>query len=296
MKRKHFLSVAVMLASVVLGGSLASCSGDDDSYIPSPTVTDKDGNKVQVTSVGNIRFSYDENGKLTSMSDGYDTYTLEDDKFSFEYDEGEAEVFLNSDALITKIEVSQPSVNGKATIEFSYSDRRLKKLSGTIKSSSFKQTSKVDYTWENGNMIRGVVSTKMESGKYSEDYNARWDFTYGTTQLQTNYSTQLPFYMGETMTDLDALGGLFSILGLLGYGPAYLPSGFTETEDDESPSTTNFSFTQNSNGTINTESRNGYGTIQYRYSNVSSRAEGVGTQSIKQYVSSLSNLFKHRRQ
>ena len=303
MKRKHFLSVAVMLASVVLGGSLASCSGDDDSYIPSPTVTDKDGNKVQVTSVGNIRFSYDENGKLTSMSDSYDTYTLDGDKFAFDADEGHAEVYLNSDGFITKIEVNESEGNRKnsVTVEYSYSDHRLKSCSASGKESNgseyWKGTAKVNYTWKNGNLVQVAIDSKeevKEDGEtYTETDKMNYVFTYGT---QVNHSKQLPFYMGDEITGAEEFGAVFSVIGLFGYGPAYLPVGYTMSETDERDRSYALSFTQNNNGTINTESLDGHGIVRYGYNYNQSRAEGVGTQSIKQYVSSLSNLFKHRRQ
>ena len=114
-KRTSFLNLTMLAAATLLSGNLTSCSSaDGDSYVPSPTITDANGTAVQVTSVGNFRITYDEKGKLASLNEGGGTYVLQDDKFTFNNGAIRAEVFLNSDGLVTKIKYQETTINTQA--------------------------------------------------------------------------------------------------------------------------------------------------------------------------------------
>ena len=314
-------SFSVLAVAALFGGSLISCSGDGDSYAPTPKITDKDGNTVQVTSAGGLSFNYDESGKLLSMSNGKKTYVLKDGKFAFDVNEGnrasKVDVYLNSDGLISKIEGTleysedDEYEKDEFTLEYSYDSRRLKdcelsgKGSAEHKSSghsySYKGSGNVKYDWKDGNLMKVNVDTKSnykeDGDSFDEDVTIVYDYTYGT---QSNLSNQLPYYMGYVITGTEDFGGLFSVLGLFGYGPAYLPTGYTETEieieDGKERKHTNnrsLSFVMNDNGTIKSESM---GNNRFVYTYTPTRAEEVNTQEFMQYLLNMrSIIFKHRK-
>ncbi len=302
MNKKVLLSIASLAVATILTGGLTSCSGDDGSYVPTPTVTDKDGNKMQVTNLSGLRFAYDESGKLLSISDGVTNVATQDGKLVFDFDGDNASAYINSDGLLTKIEFSyrDDEYSCKGNAEFNYSDRRLKSCSasetGTGKNYSYKVTGKANYTWKDGNLTQ-VTTISTESGKedgesFSEKTTVNYNFNYGN---QINYTKQLPFYIGSAITPGEEIGGVFSVIGLYGYGPAYLPTGYTEV-DDEGKSTYTLSFTQNSNGTINSEKRNNSSTVIYGYNYIKSRADNIDIKSLEQCIRSLSSHFRHRKQ
>jgi len=313
---KSFSALAV---AALFGGSLISCSGDGDSYAPTPKITDKDGNTVQVTSAGGLQFTYDESGKLLSMSNGNKTYVLQDGKFAFEVSKGKTtgkvDVYLNSDALISKIEVEMEVSEGdeyekdEMTIEYSYDSRKLDECEASGKaeyksgshSYSYKGSADVEYVWKDGNLTQVKIDSdsnfKGDGESGDEDVTIVYDYTYSN---QLNLAKQLPYYMGYVITGTEDFGGLFSVLGLFGYGPAYLPTGYTETEieieDGKERKHTNnrsLSFVMNDNGTIKSESM---GNNRFVYTYTPTRAEEVNTQEFMQYLLNMrSIIFKHRK-
>ncbi len=316
MKKENLLKSLSALAVAALFGGLVSCSGDGDSYAPTPKITDKDGNTVQVTSAGGLQFTYDESGKLVSMTNGNKTYVLQDGKFAFEVSEGKTtgkvDVYLNSDALISKIEVEMEVSEGdeyeknEMTIEYSYDSRMLDECEASGKgeyksgkhSYSYNGSADVEYVWKDGNLTRVEIdsdsSFKEDGESGDEDVTIVYDYTYGN---QPNLAKQLPYFMGYVITGTEDFGGLFSVLGLFGYGPAYLPTGFTETEteDDGHTHTSNksLSFVMNDNGTIKSESM---GNNRFVYTYSATRAEEVNTQEFMQYLLNMrSIIFKHRK-
>lgn len=305
----------MLTMATTLINSFTSCSDDDgESYIPSPTVISSNGNAAQVTNVGGIHFAYDENGKLTSIGDGSNVYYLKGNKFSFStYDNDSKgttniDIYLNPDGLITKFQSSLTYIYGKeeATINYSYdTDHRLKACEGSGKGSfhddSYKGSIKISYTWNNGNLTKAKIESQSKGTEYSESYSdsstEEHTYTYGT---QANIAKQLPYYMGCELTGIKAFGGPLSVIGLYGFGPSYLPTSYTTTEaaveNGKSHTFSNnytLSFTQNNDGTISSETRNG-SRLDYGYKYISTRSEVLSTQNLTQYVHSLSSLFKHR--
>lgn len=301
-------SFAALAVAAVLGGSLVSCGDDEEGPIVNPDdfktkITDRNGNAVLVTSVGSYRFTYDESGKLTSMNYGGETYSIQGENFSFRNKAGSDQVdfFFGSDGCITKIKYTMKDEyeSGEGTVEYSYSNHRLKSASYAAKSSgkydTFEESGKANYTWKDGNLLQ-VTAEGKESGKedgksYSESYKSSYTFTYGS---QANTTKQFPYYMGEDITLED---NVFCVLGFFGYGPEYLPTGYTETyiERGKTETHTNtLSFTQNSNGTLSSETRNG-SRINYTYNNAPTRADAVSAQDMEQHVRSLRFMFRHRK-
>lgn len=321
MKKENLLKSLSALAVAALFGGLVSCSGDGDSYAPTPKITDKDGNTVQVTSAGGLSFTYDDSGKLLSMSNGSKTYVLKDGKFAFDVNEGnrasKVDVYLNSDGLISKIEGTleysedDEYEKDEFTLEYSYDSRRLEscELSGKGSSEyksgdhsfSYKGSGDVTYDWKDGNLMKVNVDTKSSykggGESYDEDVTIVYDYTYGT---QPNLSKQLPYFMGYVITGTEDFGGLFSVLGLFGSGPAYLPTGYTETEieieDGKEHTRSNkrsLSFVLNDNGTIKSESML---NNRFVYTYAPTRADEVSAQEFVQYLLNMrSIIFKHRK-
>ncbi len=92
--------------------SLASCSSDDDDYVvagavPSPTLTDVNGNKLRVTSVGYDWFEYDETWKLTRFGGYNDTYELKGDAFAFDIEDGvTCNIGINRQGLTSRVSLA----------------------------------------------------------------------------------------------------------------------------------------------------------------------------------------------
>lgn len=272
-----------------------------------------------MTSAGGLQFTYDESGKLVSMSNGNKTYVLQDGKFAFEVSKGKTtgkvDVYLNSDALISKIEVEMEVSEDdeyekdEMTIEYSYDSRKLDECEASGKgeyksgshSYSYKGSADVEYVWKDGNLTQVKIdsdsSFKEDGESGDEDVTIVYDYTYSN---QRNLAKQLPYFMGYVITGTEDFGGLFSVLGLFGDGPAYLPTGYVETEteneDGETHTHTNnrsLSFVMNDNGTIKSESM---GNNRFVYTYTPTRAEEVNTQEFMQYLLNMrSIIFKHRK-
>lgn len=302
MNKKLLLSFASLAVATILTGGLTSCSHDEDSHLPTPTFVDKSGNKWQITNLNNFHFVYDESGKLGLIGDGKECIAAQDGKFVFIYNGATAFAYINKEGLLTKAEYKSIAEGGSSEgcITLSYSDRRLTSgnisLTATGKNYNFKGTEKIDYVWQNGNLVQ--VSIMMQAiekinGKISDIKNSTMgiSFIYGN---QVNHTKQLPYYMGCEINDCGDFGGLFGAAGLLGYGPAYLPTDYTIKTDDKE-SIYRLTFRQNPNGTINTEQRGSDTPIAYGYHNIESRADGIDIKSLEQCVRSLGNLFRHKK-
>lgn len=316
--RTSFTNLTTFAVATLLSFNFASCSsGDGESYLPSPTITDANGKNMQVASVGNYRLTYDESGKLASMTEGGNTYIIQGDKFTFNNGLLKAEIFLNSDGLVARIKYQETSQNEKdeGTLNYNYgSDRRLKSCSVSGKGTyrygsneiSYDGKATLDYTWQSGNLIQAKVESNTTSKSNGENYQLNastiYTFAYGS---QANTCKQLPYYMGDAMCGIGNYGGVLAALGLFGHGPAFLPVSYTETVTetvngylayDPHTDAYTFSFTQNNNGTLNSETCN-ENQIAYRYINGITRSGDISTPGLEQQQSSNlhHNIFKHRR-
>lgn len=314
-KTNLFMNLATLAVAAVIGGSLTSCSD-----IPTPTITDANGKEVQVTSAGGYYFTYDKKGHLLSISDKDQTYLVQEKEFIISSDD-EEEVFtskftFDKNDRVTKIEFSGTEYEKETwegTYGFTYdSNERLKSSSYVVNWKSLKEnrnyhetyTVATNYVWSGNQMTINREETEQgsEDGEgFSSTTQRTYAFTYGS---QSNPSKQLPYYMGEKMIDTEDLGAIFCVLGFFGIGPQYLPTNMTSTRDGkESSSKYILEFTQNSNGTIESEKigydygngYNYYSTFNYTYT---TRAGEPAAQSFKDLVrNSLRNaVLKHREQ
>lgn len=168
-----------MIAGLTL---LASCSSDGGGVapgeVPSPSLKDKNGNKVTVTKVGNYYFNYDDEGKLKSFGNSSynEHYEIADDKFSIKYvandgysDMAEVEInaSLNSAGYISAIE---------GNLNVSYEDKyELMKEEASV----FMKF----YYDSNGqlNRIEGDASVSGEEGEYEDGQLYSYKFSYSSS-------------------------------------------------------------------------------------------------------------------
>lgn len=305
---------AALIASFCIG--FTACSNDDDddnggkggsSAAPTPELTDINGNGVQLTSVGDIWFRYDENGKLSSFGDSDGGYYLDGNSFTLTYKDVEsgyldgyytssytAKVTLNGSGLISKITYTEETKytdedfasKTSATVSYQYnSDRQLTggSMSGSGEWSedgyhvSYTGTGSLTNTWTNGNLIKSNqesrISGKVSGQSYNQTIAETYTYSYGD---MANPIKQMPYLICDNLTGEEL--GMLGLIGLFGVGPVNLPTVYvvTELEDGEEYSRTSaLSYTLNDNGTIATESGGGY-KLTYQY--------GTGTRAIVEQV------------
>ncbi|MBR4552277.1 MAG: hypothetical protein IKO20_00955 [Bacteroidaceae bacterium] len=298
-----FAAFALMLAATTF--TLTACGDDDDapgvSGTPSPTISDAVGNKFQLYSAPHgIWFEYDDNGKLTSFSDGDETWTVKGNTFILEASQDETESYhmelsLNGSGLISYATCvwsdyadSDPSSyeKGSSTFEFTYNgskqciaSKQTYSCEGSddeVESAKWSGTETMSYSWENGNMVKAVLNAQqdwqeIEDGKRSSgrDYErSTYEFTYSDTR---NPLLQMPYALADILPLDDKMAfDALSMLGLFGVGPAYLPSKRTNTYEEweqgdnehytGGPYSNTFSYVLNDNGTIY---RDNYGSYSY---------------------------------
>ena len=313
------MNLATLTVAAIIGGCLASC--DDDT--PTPTITDATGNKVLVTSAGGYYFTYDKDGHLISISDKDETYLVQEKEFvissSDDKETFSAEFTFNKNDNITKVVFSGTEYGEEkwdGTYEFAYdSDKRLKSSSISCKYESLEAsdysyenyTCKKEYVWGGNKTTVNSEETEQGYDKENFSFTEKDNYVFKCDDLY-NLSKQLPYYMGRKMVNLEEFGAIFSVLGFFGFGPQYLPTGWTQTHfyydnnNDESSRSSDYvlDITLNSNGTIDSEkigNGNSY-TSTFNYTYTSTRAGETATQSFKDLVrNSLRNaVLRHREQ
>lgn len=311
MKKNVFRNMLAFAMAAAISVGFTSCSSNDEPFV----ITDNDDDKWLVTSIAGLYCTYDEDNKLTSIIDGKDVfYVSSDDKLTITYSDSEEninfQISLNDDNNITKIEYSGIEYgDGKwgGTCDFNYnSDERILSYTATDREESLNgqrsSTSRytASFTWVNDNLVSW---TENETENYvhegnSETYNSTETYTY-TYGGQENTCKQFPYLMGKNIYEDvldDDISGIFSVLGLFGYGPKYLPISYSNTygynngtgsSSSSYISNYTFSFILNSNGTLNSETRFSEGSSSgntYNYVYTPTRASSAGTQSFKELL------------
>jgi len=312
MKQKNILmGLASLAVAAVIGGSLTSC---DDKVKPS--ITDANGDKWQVTSFGGYYFTYDGKGRLLSIGDKDRTYFMDDDEFSFSAEDVEVKFKLDKNDNIVKIVYTEQNDDKyeaeEGQFDFTYdSDKKLKSCKTVYKETDLKDsetwtfTSTTNFTWTSNQLTINNEETVQGNDDGENVRETQINTRVYSCDGQPNRSKQLPYYIGEQMTDLNDFGGMLAVLGLFGFGPDNLPTADTWTRNQngkEIQSDGNeFDFVQNANGTLQSESYRYKGssiwyTKEYIYSRT--RADFVATQSLIDLVrSSMHKIaLKHREQ
>ncbi|MBR1667571.1 MAG: DUF4595 domain-containing protein [Bacteroidaceae bacterium] len=338
--KKTFLTF--LMTGMVVCAVSTSCSKDDDgdggggASAQSGTLAGDDAEAnaavegVRVSAVGSYRYSYDENGKLESISsNNYQGWVLEAKnnfkmQWEDEHDTEELSFSISNNHITgasikyTDYGLSEGTITGSGSASFSYNSKgQLTSISasssesgnlfGEKYSASAKTTTKYTYSSDNR-----LLSIKFESNFADEGENGKETalitFDYSTSypnlfyQFTPEQCPDIVFDMGGDAADFD----VFAYVGLLGKASSYLPSGYTEEylyeedgEEDESGTynrSCNYSF--NSNGTISRA-----GNKSYSYTNVDTRAVVIkeGTeQEVKNNVAQksfgrlLNRIHEHR--
>ena len=274
----------------------ASCGSDDDDITPNPNpspitnevgiIIDANGIKHRVTSFGNIKYLYDEKGKLIKIQRHDKEIDLSNSKLEVnqqqidDYEESIAStsVSTNDQGLISGItttfewkeEKEGFSEKGTANGVFEY-DSNGQLISCCAQEQSIyiedgesgRYSYEVDVmlTWNDRKLTKIRANmTEVEDG-FRDSETEEMTFEYGT---QPNFTRQWLQEMGFALFEwgldenLDILESL-APLGLLGHGPAVLPISCSYDYDGKTK-TRNLSYTMNENGTIHSDN----GTI-YTY-------------------------------
>ena len=328
MKTNVFRNVLAFAMAAAIGVGFTSCKDDEVLKI-----TDNNDDEWLVRYVNGIHCTYDEDNKLTSIDDGSHIYYVTTDgtitiAWADNNESNKAQITLNDDNHITKIEYSGIEYEDEkwdGTYNFNYIGERLQSYTATDKKENLDKDNQnrwtvsttqigASFTWANENLISWTES-ENEVTEYTNSnnktYNKKNTYTYSYSD-QAILCKQFPYFMGERLVVMgnSKISGLFSVLGLFGYGPNYLPlscsitsersgSGYSTTSTSTSNYT--YSFTQNDNGTLNTETSYYNGSTNgttYTYIYTPTRAGNVGTQSLKELVRNMRphDSFKRNEQ
>lgn len=308
----------IALAAMVAIPSLTSCSKDDDGpdggsgsgtgsggQYAGEAILDVDGKKL--TQLRNYSFTYDSEGRLLSVREYNDGPEIEINysNNTITIDDETGAVSFNAEGLITQLSQSWEdsgdgwTEKGGGTLTFNYNNGYLSSYSTNGQWSETDEdgtetgtySSSTNFTWQNNVLVSASgTATETEDG-YTYNYKDSYSVT---SSDDPNKFSQVPYYMSEIIIGDEELT-LLAVVGLLGKGPAYLPEviKYTTAENNNDPyvETLNFTFTLNSNGSIDEESTE-WGNISYTYGNV---------KSLKEYAENpqkklkLRNLFKGNR-
>lgn len=313
MKRIKF--IANFFMATMLCVNLSSCGDDSDGLSSNPlsTLTDINGERVKLTSVGGICFGYDENGNLESVSDSDETYYIEGNKIDMNY-EGEDGAYninfsLNAAGFITKINMScdlkygsyYDKQNFTYTFEYDSNGQMIKtKANGSGKwnygdgdSGSAEAEGTGKLTWLDGKLIKyeseGVTSGYEDGEQYNDVEKVIVNYEYGTL---ANPIRQNPVAISDMCNG--EMFSFFGCVGLFGVGPAYFPVSCSQTFTGDWPeyNNYNFSYILNDNGTIRVEYYNNR-PIYYYYE--SQMADEQSVKSAKGVLPMLKSAFKSFR-
>lgn len=301
----------IYLASIALiGMSAVSCSKDEDGPdggsndrgesvdlpIPSSIV-----NGTRVESTGGVNVNYNNDGSISSLTNGGMT-------FNFVYDNGTAadkgtRAVEYTGKKLTRI-VCKYYDDVYEGYNFKFNDQ------GFLTEMTFRETEggswgsetltldyKLSYDGSgrltSNKMTGNVVGEDEDDGKYNErvsgTLNFSWnggnltnvklnatgvtqtcEFTYGTDA--NTFNLMIPHMAGVIGAGLDPILAALSMIGFTGNGPAMLPVKMVEVYRDEEDNETDvyeFRYTFNSNHSINslsfTEDGTPGGTFHYRY-------------------------------
>lgn len=287
-------TLTMVLAAVVCT-AMSSCSSDDEESISqngsetAGQVTGTDGQKWLLSSVGAYTYNYNNESKLTGISGygyswdvTYNPFKMVDEDKRGSYSEKQTfyDIAVNGKGYITSLKMAYESYeydekdeDTKTSYSLSYDGvGHLTSIKGNTSGWYYEDDEKINgsasgsytFTW-NGNKLAKIVYSEKE-GSYSEKEEVTFD--YGDNQYP-NPCNQFTgsLWGGAEIEDMDILG----YIGFLGIAGDYLPvqavDVYAYTEDGETTSETdtyNYSYTFNSNGTVASETVNGY-TKRYSY-------------------------------
>ena len=291
MKKRNYWSLLAIMMVAVLCVGFVSC-GDDDDEGGNGGNGGNGGGKPQsevsalhVTSACGYNYTYDDAGRLESIYDSYDSYdfSYNPNKITDEYGDV-CTVGYNNKGFLSSLNYSESyddydergECTASATLSYDGSGHLIK-IEGSWKDSgydkedqkNYSETFKLTYTftWSNNNLLQKV--SYIDEGKNSDSSFKNTDtytLTYDNTAM-SDYANKWLQYgcFAELIFNDDIFDEVITPLcyvGLLGNGPAYLPSGMTEERyneryedgdkysDDHTYNNYNYRYTFNGDGSI----------------------------------------------
>lgn len=301
---------AVLFASAALMTGFTACGSDDDGDEPDGPDTPTATVGLRLYSVGGTSFSYDNQGRVDGYRSRYGEYASIDWENgmieSSDSEDGEPINFkTNGKGYFTEFSQSWnykedgDSYKGSGKMKFSYDKQgHLTKISVSMSESGkedgesykYEETSEIEYTWKDGNLVKGVCETIEKEDGEKDVYKTTANVAYG---LKENLFNQYCLSLASDVIEFDF--GDFALVGLLGVGPAQFPTVIETEEDDSdynSSSTNNISISVNQVGLIETESSsNGY--YVYSYENVPTSSK-VAAKKVKKRPGSMFRMRKSK--
>ena len=261
--KKTFIKVGALAICAMLAPVFTSCGSDDDDEPfgrpDVPSITEPGGisgneTYVRLTSLGGLPIYYDNQGRVEGVGNYLD---IDYSRGKILMEDQEMNIKFNGKGYIKEIsgawdyEDDGDRYKGSGKMEFNYNG------GGNLIESTeieYEDRDKTYYeegvtykcTWQGGNLVRvNGEGYEKEDGE-TERYNESFIYRYGDRQ---NKFFQMPFSVTEYLLDADELSVL-AAAGLFGYGPANLPSGGVESDDEGYESSFSVRFTLNKNGSI----------------------------------------------
>lgn len=272
--KKIFQFAAMFLAFAAPIVTFTACDddGDDDSNSENSSSTPSTFlTSIYSKSQGYIyEFEYDDDGYLTKYNENVVSYN----PLKIELSDGDVYYDFNTNnGYITGFAATDEDGETTYTCTMTYdSNNHLTKITGkgsyTSGKNSKTETSSTVITWNSNNCITKIVCTTENEGTdgtIDYGYTFKTTTTYSYNEAYLNRTKQYPYgiapYLQNGYCSTPDLAPL-SCVGLLGIGPDYLPDEQTYSyynynyqntteREDENEFTDNFSYTFNSNGTIN---------------------------------------------
>ncbi len=265
--KKTFIKVGALAICAMLAPVFTSCGSDDDDEPfgrpDVPSITEPGGisgneTYVRLTSLGGLPIYYDNQGRVEGVGNYLD---IDYSRGKILMEDQEMNIKFNGKGYIKEIsgawdyEDEGDRYKGSGKMEFYYDgDGHLHEYKVNSTEIEYEDGEKTSYkegftytcTWKGGNLVRvNGEGYETEDGE-TDRYNEGFVYQYGDRH---NKYYQMPLCITEYLLDADEFMVL-AAAGLFGYGPANLPNGGIESDDDGYEDSFSVRFSLNENGSI----------------------------------------------
>lgn len=265
--KKTFIKVGALAICAMLAPVFTSCGSDDDDEPfgrpDVPSITEPGGisgneTYVRLTSLGGLPIYYDNQGRVEGVGNYLD---IDYSRGKILMEGQEMNIKFNGKGYIKEIsgawdyEDDGDRYKGSGKMEFEYNgDGNLVKYRVSSTEIEYEDRDKTYYEegftctckWQGGNLVRvNIEGYEKEDGEM-ERYTGATTYDYGT---RLNKYYQMPLSISVEILDSDEFMAL-AAAGLFGYGPANLPTGGHEIDEDGYEGSFNVRFSLNENGSI----------------------------------------------
>lgn len=259
---------------------------EDDTPTPTPPAVPDNG--IRIASINNMKFGYDDQGRLVSFTDPDDLTT------TLDYTTGAVKMMgitvgsfkLNAGGYLSQFTID--FMSEKSTIYFTYnSDWQLVNVKSTFNYTgpdSEYITNDNTYTWNNG-LLENLYCVYTFDGEQDIEV---CDYQYSDKENTFNQWTFACAAFGSYDIEEDEDDNILTAMvlaNMVGVAPARFPSSYRWEDEGATP----VSYTFNSNGTVDTEK---VGRLSYQYTYVTPKAAAASKDKVAR---ALSKLRRHRR-